>query len=102
MFCRMNEQERHRLIAAHDEWRAAERAYSDEAAKYVQAWWVAEGPPDEMPQQLTREALDTLTRLRAAADEARNAYYEPRRISVALGSPRRPMCWASGPPRVLA
>ena len=35
--------DRETIIAAQDAWRAAEKAYADEASKYVAAWWIAEG-----------------------------------------------------------
>jgi hypothetical protein len=62
------------ITAAQDAWRTAEKAYSDEASKYVAAWWLAEGPPPSMQEPVTREALDKLVQLRAAADSARTAY----------------------------
>jgi hypothetical protein len=64
------------IIAAQDAWRAAEKAYSDEASKYVAAWWVEGEPPPTMPKPVTREALDRLVQLRAAADSARTAYHD--------------------------
>jgi hypothetical protein len=75
----LNEAQRERLITARDKWRAAEKAYSDEASKYVAAWWM-DGPPPTMPEPVTREALEKLKRLRAEADEARTAYYELARF----------------------
>jgi hypothetical protein len=66
--------DRDTIIAAQDAWRAAEKAYADEASKYVAAWWVAEGPPPTMPEPVSYEVLDKLTQLRAAADSARAAY----------------------------
>jgi len=68
--------DRERIIAAHDAWRDAETAYSDEAAKYVAAWWREAGPPPTMPEPVTRDALDKLNRLRKVADDTRTAYFD--------------------------
>lgn len=76
----LNEAQRERLIAAQDEWRAAEKAYSEESAKYVAAWWIGGGPSSSIPEPLTSEALATLKRLRVDADAARTAYYELARF----------------------
>jgi hypothetical protein len=67
---------RETIIAAQDAWRDAEKAYSDEASKYVAAWFMEGEPPPTMPEPVTREALDTLNRLRKAADSARTAYFD--------------------------
>jgi len=66
--------DRDTIIAAQDAWRAAEKAYADEASKYVAAWWIADAPPPTMPEPVSYEVLDKLTQLRAAADSARTAY----------------------------
>jgi hypothetical protein len=66
--------DRDTIIAAQDAWRAAEKAYADEASKYVAAWWSADAPPPSMPEPVSYEVLDKLTQLRAAADSARTAY----------------------------
>ena len=68
--------DRERIIAAQDAWGGAETAYSDEAAKYVAAWWLDGGPPPTMPEPVTREALNKLNRLRKVADDARTAYFD--------------------------
>jgi hypothetical protein len=74
----LTDAQREQLIAAQDEWRDAEKAYREEVAKYVGAWWVGDGPPpqDKWPRRVTREARDRWERLRADADAARTAYYE--------------------------
>jgi hypothetical protein len=67
--------DRDRIIAALDAWRDAEKAYRDDAAKYVGAWWLDGGPlPERKPEPLTREALAELTRLQDAAGAALAAY----------------------------
>ena len=65
-----------RIIAAQDVWRDAEKAYHDEAAKYVGAAWLGAEPrrDDAETKPLTRAGWDVLTRLREAADEARETY----------------------------
>ena len=62
------------IMAAQDAWLAPEKAYSDEAAEYVAAWWMEAGPPPTMPEPVSLEALDKLNRLRKAADDALAAY----------------------------
>ena len=67
--------DRERIIAAQDAWRDAEKAYQDETAKYVDAWWLDGGPvPGRKPEPLTREALVVLARLREIAQSALVAY----------------------------
>jgi hypothetical protein len=67
--------DRERIIAAQDAWGGAEKAYQDEAAKYVDAWWLDGGPlPEHEPQPLTPEALVVLARLREVAQSALVAY----------------------------
>ena len=63
--------DRERIIAAQNAWRDAEKAYQDETAKYVDAWWLDGGPtPGGEPEPLTREALVVLARLREVAQSA--------------------------------
>jgi hypothetical protein len=67
--------DRDRIIAAQDAWGGAEKAYHDEAAKYVEAWWLDGGPlPKREPEPLTREALVELARLREVEQSALAAY----------------------------
>ena len=61
--------------AAYVAWKDAERAWSDEAAKYVHAWFVDDAASFRKPEATTRETLDTLATLRRAADRAKDAYY---------------------------
>jgi hypothetical protein len=67
--------DRERIIAAHDAWRDARKAYHDEAAKYVEAWW-GDGPPPEdvRLEPVTPETWPKLTRLREAEGAALAAY----------------------------
>jgi hypothetical protein len=72
-----DEAQRCALIVALYDWRDTERLYSEKVAKYVGAWWLGDEPPtgDNAPQPVTPEAVETLDRIRKAADEARAAYY---------------------------
>jgi hypothetical protein len=64
-----------RINAAQNAWRDAEKAYQDETAKYVDAWWLDGGPmPGAEPEPLTHEALVVLARLRGVAQSALVAY----------------------------
>jgi hypothetical protein len=74
----MNDAQRMRLLLARDAWRDAEKAYSNEAARYAGVWWFAQGsPPDERwPEPVTAAALARLRELREAADTARTDYYD--------------------------
>ena len=68
----LSDAQRARLLDALEDWRKAEKAYGDEAAKHAGA-----PPEDQWPMPVvTPEAEETLTRLRVAADKARAAYYE--------------------------
>jgi hypothetical protein len=75
----LNDAQRARLLDALNDWRDAEKAYGDEAAKYAGAWWIGAGtPPDgaRPPPEVTPGVWDTLKRLRGAANEVRATYYE--------------------------
>ena len=65
--------DRETIIAGRNAWRAAEKAYSGEVAKYVGVWCMGEPPPTEV-QPVTRAVLQELARLRKAADDALAAY----------------------------
>jgi hypothetical protein len=85
----LNDAQWARLLDALDDWRHAEKAYGDEAAKYAGVRWIDDGPPrrDNWPQRVTPEAWGPLKQRRLAADEARAAYYE---LAASLGeSPPR-------------
>jgi hypothetical protein len=70
----MSDDQRQRTIAALEAWRDAEGAYRTEAARYVSAGWLADGPLPPPEKALTREALRELARLRDAARAAQEAY----------------------------
>lgn len=54
-------------------WRDAEKAYRDESGKYVAMWW--EGEAVRLPEKVVdREAMESLARLRAAAEKAQTDY----------------------------
>jgi hypothetical protein len=66
--------QRQRTIAALEAWRDAEGRYQTEAAKYVSAGWLADGPLPPPERALTREGLAELNRLRGEARAAQIAY----------------------------
>jgi hypothetical protein len=67
--------DRERINAAQNAWRDAEKAYQDETAKYVDAWWLDGGPtPGAEPEPLTHEGLVVLARLRGVAQSALVVY----------------------------
>jgi hypothetical protein len=65
--------DRERIIAAWEVWRDAQKAYRDEAAKYIVMWWGDEPPPTG-PEPVTLEALAELSRLREAEGAALAAW----------------------------
>jgi hypothetical protein len=63
--------------AAIDAWRAAEKTYSTESARYWSVGWPDSGVPFVAPEKaVTHGALDELSRLRAAAEAAQRRYRE--------------------------
>ena len=68
--------DRETIIAAHDTWRNAHRAYRDEVAKHV-AWHMDSGTtPDRNAEPLTPKTIDKLRQLLEAEGVALAAYRE--------------------------
>jgi len=65
---------REEIIAAHDAWRDAKRAYDDEAAPYVGVAWLPTVPKPEAVEGLTRKGCEKLTQLREAEQAAAAAF----------------------------
>ena len=66
--------DRETIIAAHDAWRNAHRAYRDEVAKHV-VWHMESGTsPDRNAEPLTRKTVDKLRQLLEAEGVALTAY----------------------------
>jgi hypothetical protein len=66
--------DRDTIIAAHDAWRNAHRAYRDEVAKHV-VWHMESGtPPGRNEEPLTPKTIDKLTQLLEAESAALAAY----------------------------
>ena len=62
------------IIAAHDAWRNAHRAYRDEVAQRV-VWHMESGtPPGRDAEPLTAKTIDKLTQLHKDEDAALAAY----------------------------
>ena len=62
------------IIAAHDAWRNAHRAYRDEVAKHV-VWHMESGTlPDRNAEPLTPKTIDKLSQLLEAEGVALTAY----------------------------
>jgi hypothetical protein len=70
----MDGAQRETIIAAHDAWRNAHRAYRDEVAKYV-VWHMESGTsPGRNAEPLTPKTIDKLTQLHKAEGAALAAY----------------------------
>ena len=68
--------DREKIIAAHNSWRTAHRAYRDEVAKHL-VWHMESGtPPEHAAEPLTPKTLDKLSQLLAAERVALDAYRE--------------------------
>jgi hypothetical protein len=66
--------DRETILAAHDAWRNAHRAYRDEVAKHL-AWHMDSGtPPDRNAAPLTPKTIGKLTQLHTAEGVALAAY----------------------------
>ena len=66
--------DRETIIAAHDAWRNAHRAYRDEVAKHL-AWHMDSGTtPDRNAEPLTPKTIDKLSHLLEAEGVALAAY----------------------------
>jgi hypothetical protein len=66
--------DRDTIIAAHDAWRNAHRAYRDEVAKHL-VWHMESGTlPDRNAEPLTPKTIDKLRRLLEAEGAALAAY----------------------------
>ena len=66
----MTTSERNQVLDALEDWRLAERAYSDELLPYQSTGWRAEGPPVPPEKAPDSDSFKELKRLRKAADEA--------------------------------
>jgi hypothetical protein len=69
----MDDAQRHTIMAAHDAWRNAHRAYRDEVAKHV-VWHMDGTPPGRDAEPLTPKTIDKLRQLHKAEAEALAAY----------------------------
>ena len=66
--------DREKIIAAHNAWRSAHRAYRDEVAKHL-VWHMETGtPPEHATAFLTPKTVDKLTQLLEAEGVALAAY----------------------------
>jgi hypothetical protein len=71
----MDDAQRDTIIAAHDAWRTAHRAYRDEVAKHV-VWHMDRTPPGGTAEPLTPKTIEKLRQLHKAEAEALAAYNE--------------------------
>ena len=62
------------LDDAFDVWQKAEKDYRDESARYVAIWWANSQTPKSPEKVFDLAAIGTLTRMRADAQTAQDAY----------------------------
>jgi hypothetical protein len=78
---RVDESDRDRILDAREDWRLAERSYSNELGRYLSSGWPARGPLPPPHRALDGEGYRDLMRLRRAADDAWLAFEEAVRAA---------------------
>ena len=77
----MDEADRDRILDAREDWRLAERSYSNALGRYLSSSWPSRGPLPPPHLALDGEVYRDIMRLRRAADDAWLAFEEAVRAA---------------------